>query len=245
MTDGARPPGSVRTSAMRRQLREIATERLGYKAAALFFALVLWLVVSTEEPAEQLVPVRLSLELDPAVELRGERPQLRALVAGRGRTLLALFDSPPVVRRGFGASVPDSVRIVIRPGDVELPPGVEATVRDIQPRSLLLRFRRVQLDVGEAGLPVIDSPALVAQPDALPADRTVATDSAGTPADTAGTPASRPARGPLLDEGAAGGSAPAPGAGAPPQGNDTAARGNSRNRGTARRILPPPRERAP
>jgi hypothetical protein len=177
MTDGARPPGSVRTSAMRRQLREVATERLGYKAAALFFALVLWLVVSTEEPAEQLVPVRLSLELDPAVELRGERPQLRALVAGRGRTLLALFDSPPVIRRGFGANVPDSVRIVIRPGDVELPPGVEATVRDVQPRSLLLRFRRVQLAESEAGLPVIDSPAL-AQPDALPADSTVAADSA-------------------------------------------------------------------
>ena len=228
MTDGARPPGSVRTSAMRRQLREIATERLGYKAAALFFALVLWLVVSTEEPAEQLVPVRLSLELDPAVELRGERPQLRALVAGRGRTLLALFDSPPVIRRGFGANVPDSVRIVIRPGDVELPPGVEATVRDVQPRSLLLRFRRVQLDVSEAGLPVIDSPALVAQPDALPVDSALAADSAVADSAAATVPATAPS--------------PTPSAGGPPpEGNDTAARGGTRNRGAARRILPPPR----
>ena len=271
MTDGARPPGSGRTAAMRRRLRSMATERLGYKAAALFFALVLWLVVSTEEPAEQVVPVRLSLELDPAIELRGERPQLRALVAGRGRTLLGLFDSPPVIRRGFGANVPDSVRIVVRPGDIELPPGIEATVRDVQPRSVLLRFRRVELSDAEEAAPVLDESALVAQPDALPADSASLADS------TEVVPATPTTRGPSADPdleaagiappvaggnvragaptrenvggsaavraGARGGSPPA--AGPPPQGNDTAASAAARNRGTARRTLPTPRERSP
>ena len=169
--------GGGRTAAMRRRLRSIATERLGYKAAALFFALVLWLVVSTEEPAEQLVPVRLTLELDPSIELAGERPQLRALVAGRGRTLISLFDTPPVVRRAFGAGTPDTVRIFVRPDDVELPPEVEATVRDVQPRSLLLRFRGHQ-EPAATGSPgaLIPESALVTEPDALPADSALRAD---------------------------------------------------------------------
>ena len=179
--EGPRVTGSARTAAMRHRLRAMVTERLGYKAAALFFALVLWLVVSTEEPAEQLVPVRLTLELDPSIELAGERPQLRALVAGRGRTLLSLFDTPPVIRRTFGAGTPDSARILVRPTDVELPPEIEATVRDVQPRTLLLRFRRVEPAAAtEAGVPLIGDAPLAAEPDALPSDSALlAGDSAG------------------------------------------------------------------
>ena len=45
--------------------RAALTERLGYKAAALFFALVLWFVVSAEEPSEELVPVRLKRRMIP------------------------------------------------------------------------------------------------------------------------------------------------------------------------------------
>jgi hypothetical protein len=175
--DGERSGTGV---SLERHIRAAFTERLGYKAAALFFALVLWLVVSTEEPAEQLVPVRLSLELDPSVELAGERPQLRALVAGRGRTLLSLFDTPPVVRRAFGANAPDSVRIFVRPGDVELPPGIEATVRDVQPRSVLLRFRG-HAEPAATGSPaaLMADSAVVAEPDALPAESALVVDDSG------------------------------------------------------------------
>ena len=192
--EGPRVTGSARTAAMRHRLRALATERLGYKAAALFFALVLWLVVSTEEPAEQLVPVRLTLELDPSIELAGERPQLRALVAGRGRTLLSLFDTPPVVRHSFGAGTPDSTRIVVRPTDVELPPEIEATVRDVQPRTELLRFRRAPTAAATApGVPGLGDAPLAAEPDALPSDSALlAGDTAGVTATPPGPRRARP-----------------------------------------------------
>jgi len=195
--EGPKITSGGRTAAMRRRLRAIATERLGYKAAALFFALVLWLVVSTEEPAEQLVPVRLTLELDPSIELAGERPQLRALVAGRGRTLLSLFDTPPVVRRSFGAGTPDSVRIFVRPDDVELPPEIEATVRDVQPRSLRFRGHQEPAATGSPAALIADS-AVVAEPDALPTDSALmAGESSGVAPAQAPSPAAAPPGSPV------------------------------------------------
>ena len=193
--DAARATGAGRSAVMRKRLRSAATERLGYKAAALFFALVLWLVVSTEEPAEQLVPVRLTLELDSTIELRGDRPQVRALMAGRGRALLTLFDSPPIVRRAFGPGTPDSVRIAVQPADIELPPGIEATVRDVQPRTVLLRFRRAapaSPTVAADALPAGDSLS-VADPDTVPMDTTAGRGDTGSVAPGA---AIAPAAGP-------------------------------------------------
>ena len=134
----------ARGATFRRQLAAAATERLGYKAAALFFALVLWLFASVEEPTEEVVPVRLTATLDSSIALVGDRPQLHALVVGRSREVFKLFDQPPVVRRAFGAETPAQVRLQLLPGDVDLPPGVEATVRDIQPRSVVLRFASVR-----------------------------------------------------------------------------------------------------
>ena len=61
------------------------TERLPYKAAALFFSVVLWLVVSAGETAEQVVPVRLAANVDPSIGLVGPAPVARALVVGRAR----------------------------------------------------------------------------------------------------------------------------------------------------------------
>jgi hypothetical protein len=73
------------------------------------------------------------------------RPLVRALVVGRARELIKLFDDPLVVRRVVSADSPDSIRFEIRPSDVFLPAGVEAIVREIQPRTLTLAF-----DVREA-----------------------------------------------------------------------------------------------
>ena len=125
---------------IRRHLRAAFTERLGYKAAALFFAVVLWLVVSAEEPSEELVPVRLETAHDSARVLVGSRPAIRALVAGRARDLIKLYDTPPVVRRRIGDHDPDTVAVVLTPDDVFVPPDVEAIVRDVQPRSFVLVF---------------------------------------------------------------------------------------------------------
>jgi hypothetical protein len=124
----------------RRKLVSLFTHRLPYKASAIFFALVLWLVVSAEEPAEQVVEVRFVPVLDSALRLVGARPEIRAIVAGPTRELLKLYASPPVVRRAFAPGTPDSVRVELRAGDVSLPEGVSATVLDVRPRTLALRF---------------------------------------------------------------------------------------------------------
>jgi len=136
---GSEPP-RPRASSLRQRLVEAATERLPYKAAALFLALVLWLVVSAEEPTEDLVPVRLVLLLDSALVLQGEPPTVRALVVGRGRELLKLYGTRPVVRRVVPADSPDTLRIALRPSDVDIPSGIDAIVRDVEPRALELHF---------------------------------------------------------------------------------------------------------
>jgi hypothetical protein len=135
--DGERSGTGV---SLERHIRAAFTERLGYKAAALFFALVLWLVVSAEEPSEELVPVRLEAAYDTVRVLTSTRPIIRALVAGRARDLLKLYDTPPVVRHVITDDAPDSVAFDLRPSDIYLPPDVDVIVRDVQPRTLLLVF---------------------------------------------------------------------------------------------------------
>ena len=157
--DGERSGTGV---SLERHLKAAFTERLGYKAAALFFAVVLWLVVSAEEPSEELVPVRLEAAFDTTRVLTTPRPAVRALVAGRARDLIKLYDTPPVVRRTVTDDAPDSVAIDLRPADVYIPPDIDAVVRDVQPRSLVLVFdvtvsRRVP--VTSAVRVVIDSGA--------------------------------------------------------------------------------------
>jgi hypothetical protein len=128
------------TVSVQRWLKGALTERLAYKGAALFFAMVLWLVVSAEEPSEQLIPVRLDASYDSARILTGSRPVIRALVAGRARDLIKLYHTPPVVRRMVTDDAPDSVALDLRPLDVYIPPDIDAVVRDVQPRSLVLVF---------------------------------------------------------------------------------------------------------
>ena len=135
--DGER---SATTASLPRWLKAALTERLGYKAAALFLAVVLWLVVSAEEPSEEVVPVKLEASFDTARVLTSTRPELRALVAGRARDLIKLYEKPPVVRRAVTDDAPDSVAVDLRPADVYIPPDVDAVVRDIQPRTLVLVF---------------------------------------------------------------------------------------------------------
>jgi hypothetical protein len=147
---------------LQRTLRAALTERLGYKAAALFFAVVLWLVVSAEEPSEELVPVRLEAAFDSGRVMTSQRPVIRALVAGRARDLIKLYDTPPVVRRIITDDAPDSVGVDLRPTDVYLPPDVDAIVRDVQPRSVVLVFDVTstrQLPVKNAVRVVADSGA--------------------------------------------------------------------------------------
>ena len=123
-----------------KRLKAAFTEHLPLKLVALFFAFVVWLVVSGERPTEMVVPVRVAIGVDTAVTLRGPSPEVRALVVGRGRDLMKLWDTPPTISQRLGSDVPDSLAIMLEVNNVELPPGVAGIVRDVQPRSLRLRF---------------------------------------------------------------------------------------------------------
>lgn len=123
-----------------RRVKAAFTEHLALKLVAIFFAFVVWLVVSGERPTEMVVPVRVEIGVDTSVTLRGPTPEVRALVVGRGRDLMKLWDTPPTISQRLGSDVPDSLAIMLEVNNVELPPGVTGIVRDVQPRSLRLRF---------------------------------------------------------------------------------------------------------
>ena len=133
-----------------RSLRAAFTERLGLKLAALFFAIVLWLVVSAEEPTEEIVAVRFAPALDSGVVVAGVVPPVRALVLGSGRELLKLYNAQPVIVRRIPGVTRDSVRVELGPADVDLPAGVNAVVRDVRPRVLTLRLERVTPSAGDS-----------------------------------------------------------------------------------------------
>lgn len=137
-----RTPDALRSpSALRRWLADSATERLPYKFAALFFAIVLWLIVGAEEPTEDWVQVAFQPSLERGLELIGPLPVVRARVSGRGRELLKLYATAPVIRRAFGMDSPDAMRVDLGVTDVDLPIGVSAIVREVEPRSVTLTFR--------------------------------------------------------------------------------------------------------
>ena len=139
----ATPPRAP--TGLSRRLVQLFTERLALKGAAIFFALVLWLVASARQPSEQLVPVDLDLRLDSTLDLVSTPPQVRALVLGSARDVLNLYATPPVIRRQIEEDTPDTLVLVLTPEDVQLPLGTEGQVRvrDVQPRSITLRFRAI------------------------------------------------------------------------------------------------------
>lgn len=127
----------------RRRLRAAFTERLALKATALALALVLWFTVSVRENAEQVVNVRFLPAFEPGIALADQPPTIRALVRGSGRDILKLYSTPPAIRMDIGGDVGDSMTVVLRPSNVDLPPGVSAMVLDVQPRRVTLAFRRL------------------------------------------------------------------------------------------------------
>jgi len=125
----------------RKRARAAFTERLPLKATAVFLGLVLWVITSTREESEELLPVRFAPVLDGTLELAGEPPQVRALVRGLGREMLKLHQTPPVIRRTIAGDLPDTITMDLRAVDVDLPPGIDARVLDVRPRTITLVFK--------------------------------------------------------------------------------------------------------
>lgn len=132
-------PGTRGSQSWKRRIIAALTERVPFKLASIFFAVMLWLMVSAEEPTTELVAVRFEPVLDDtSMRLTGGVPELRAYVSGRGRDLLRLYSQPPTIHRVVPADVGDSVTFELRPTDLGQIPGVN--VRDIQPQTVTLHF---------------------------------------------------------------------------------------------------------
>jgi YbbR domain-containing protein len=136
-----RPQLGARARTLEKRFAAMATARMPLKLAALFFALVLWLAVSAEEPTEEWVDVRVALVHDSSVTLVDSVPPVQALVVGRGRDLLKLYTTLPVLRRVIDADTATRVTLSLRPGDVDLPSNVDARVRDVRPAAMSMRVR--------------------------------------------------------------------------------------------------------
>lgn len=130
-----RIPGSLQ-----RRIVAAFSDQIGLKAIAVSLALGLWVIVNTKESQEALVPVRLIPTLDSSLALRDTLPRIQAIIAGPARELIKLNTNPPVIRRQISSDSPDTLVIDLRPGDVALPEGVDAVVREVSPRSVTLRF---------------------------------------------------------------------------------------------------------
>jgi hypothetical protein len=132
---------AIRRRAWARRFRAAFTERLPAKVAALAMAMLLWLVVTLQAPAEQWVDVRLDLAVDSGWALADAPPRVRALVNGRGRDLLELVSAHPVAHLEAPNAGNEMAVIAFTAGDVDLPAGVDASVRDVRPRVLRLKLK--------------------------------------------------------------------------------------------------------
>ena len=145
MSAASPPPNDSSTAARavptwRRRLAEAVTQRLALKGTALLIAIVLWFIVTAKEPNQDLVEVQFAPQLDSSLVLKDPPPPIHALVVGTPQELLKLFAHPLVIRRQIAANSPDTVVVDLSTSDVELPPGIDAIVRAVQPRSVTLRF---------------------------------------------------------------------------------------------------------
>jgi hypothetical protein len=125
---------------LRRQLKSLVTENLPVKFSALFFAVVLWVIVRSEEPSEAWIDVHLALRLDSTVTMASEPPGVQALVSGRGRELLKLYSAWPELRRSVGLD--DSV-FAVHPSDVFTSNEADVKVLDVRPHMVRLPLARV------------------------------------------------------------------------------------------------------
>jgi len=136
--DSGETPRPVPT--WQRRVSEAFTQRLALKGTAILIAIVLWFIVTAKEPNQDLVEVQFAPQLDSSLVLKDPPPPIHALVVGTPQELLKLFAHPLVIKRPIAANSPDTVVVDLSTSDVELPAGVDAIVRGIEPRSVTLRF---------------------------------------------------------------------------------------------------------
>jgi hypothetical protein len=126
---------------LQRRLRAAATERLPLKAAALFFALILWVIVSAQEEVDATVEVPvMPVVTDTGVAVRRPYPTVNVLLTGPWRDLWRP-PAMPAIRRAVGPDAPSALAVRLSESDVDLPRDLRGRVRvrDVQPRVVTFR----------------------------------------------------------------------------------------------------------
>lgn len=127
-----------RTTLQRRAIAA-ATTRLPFKFAALALAVVLWAIVSIEEPTEERVNVTLQpVPTDSGIIVRRPLPTVHAWVIGRGRDLFRLVGQPPVIRLPITSEEAETLTVRLSPEMVQLPVEINARVREVAPETVQL-----------------------------------------------------------------------------------------------------------
>ncbi len=113
------------------------------KLAALTLSILLWALVSAEETTSQLVAVRLTLDVPPALALASPVPQVRALVTGPGRELFKLYAQPLSLHASVPAGAGAHWRLGINPADITVPGTAAVAIQDVEPRELEIDVDRL------------------------------------------------------------------------------------------------------
>jgi hypothetical protein len=125
---------------LKRRLTSAVTEHLPVKFSALFLAVVVWVVVRSEEPSEAWIDVHLALTMDSSVTMASQPPAVQALVSGRGRELLKLYSAWPEIRRSVGV---DDTVFAVHPADVFTSNEADVKVLDVRPHLVRLPLAHV------------------------------------------------------------------------------------------------------
>jgi hypothetical protein len=115
------------------------TQHLPIKLAAAFFAFVLWMIVTAEEPVDAWVDVRTTFLLDSGVTVANRLPRVQARVQLRRRELFKLYTTPPELRHAVTTDSDSVVVVDLRTADVDLE-GIDARISDLRPRAVRLHL---------------------------------------------------------------------------------------------------------
>ena len=125
---------------LKRRFASAVSEHLPVKFSALFFTVMVWMIVRSEEPSEAWIDVHLALTMDSTVTMASQPPAVQALISGRGRELLKLYSAWPQLRRSIGI---DDTVFAVHTADVSTSNEADVKVLDVRPHLVRLPLARV------------------------------------------------------------------------------------------------------
>lgn len=149
---------TTKSQSLARRIRGLIFTNWPIKITAIVLAGILWAATAAQEPATDLVDVRLEVQPPPGRALAAELPPVKALYAGRTRELIKLYAQPPVVSKQLPDTLTGSVYLLeLSLADLTVVDNADVAPQDIQPRTI-----SVQLDdVFERTVPVVPRVSVV------------------------------------------------------------------------------------